>query len=127
MEEVVHDPGLITGAWVESVREIVTTRATALRVLRFARAARRDRLDGRLREIEAPTLLIWGREDRITPPAVAERFRALIPEAELWLLGRCGHAPMLERPRAFARIAAAWLEATRARRAPVLRIAGGVR
>jgi pimeloyl-ACP methyl ester carboxylesterase len=127
MEEVVYDPSLVTAPWVESIREIVTTRSTALRLLRFARAARRNGVERRLPRITAPTLIIWGRHDRVTPPAVAERFRALIPDAELWLLGRCGHAPMLERPRAFGRIAAAWLEATRARRGAGARVAGGIR
>jgi pimeloyl-ACP methyl ester carboxylesterase len=127
MEEVVYDPLLITPAWVECVRQIVTTRATALRVLRFARAARRNGVGRRLPGLAAPALLIWGREDRITPPPVAERFLALLPDAELWLLARCGHAPMLERPRAFGRIAAAWLHATRGRREALARVAGGVR
>ena len=72
-------------------------------ILRLARDARRDNLEERLGEIRVPTLLVWGLEDRITPPEVAERFRPLIPDAHLWHLSRCGHAPMLERPERFAR------------------------
>ena len=127
MKEVVYDPALVTPAWVGSVGEILTTRHSMRRVLRFARAARRDHLEDRLGAVRVPTLLVWGKDDRITPPAVAERFRALIPDAELWLVARCGHAPMLEQPRVFNRIVAGWLEAARARRDSHAPIAGGAR
>jgi len=116
MEEVFHDPGFVTPAWVESVCELLTTRQSAVRVVRFARAAKRHRVEARLPGLRIPTLLVWGREDRITPPTVAERFLALLPDARLSYIGRCGHAPMLERPEAFADIVEGWLVATRARR-----------
>jgi pimeloyl-ACP methyl ester carboxylesterase len=74
-----------------------------------------------------PTLLVWGRDDRITPPEVGERFRALIPDAHLWHLSECGHAPMLERPETFAEVLADWLDGTRSRRGVVVPQLGGVR
>ena len=116
MEEVFFDPALVTEGWVEDVHRLVTTPASALRVLRLARDARRDNLEGRLGDIRVPTLLIWGLEDRITPPEVAERFRALIPDAHLWHLSQCGHTPMLERPEPFAEVLTDWLEGTKSRR-----------
>jgi pimeloyl-ACP methyl ester carboxylesterase len=127
MEEVFFDSTLVTPDWVESVRRTVTEPATALRVVRFARAAKRENLEDRLRAILAPTLIVWGRQDRITPPPVAERFRALIPDSELAFLPRCGHAPMLEQPAAFSRAVRAWLEATRPRRDRAMAGAGGAR
>ena len=120
MEEVFYDPALVTDGWVDAVHRLVTTPACALRILRLARDARRDNLESRLGEIQVPTLLVWGLEDRITPPAVGDRFRALIPDAHLWHLSRCGHAPMLERPEAFAEVLGDWLDGTRSRRAVVL-------
>jgi len=113
MEEIVFDPALITDPWVEGVRQSLCDRRTALRVLKFARAARRENLEERLTEITVPTLLVWGEADRITPPTVAERFHSLIPDSKLVLLPACGHAPMLERPSAFAAVVRAWLEDTR--------------
>lgn len=127
MEEVFFDPALVTDAWVDDVCRVVTTPASALRVLRFARDARRDNLENRLGEIRVPTLLVWGRDDRITPAEVGERFRDLIPDAELRHLARCGHAPMLERPEAFTGVLYEWLEDTRARRRAGFPVLGGVR
>jgi 2-hydroxy-6-oxonona-2,4-dienedioate hydrolase len=127
MEEVFFDSALVTDGWVEDLHRTVTTPASALRILRLARSARRDNLEARLGEIRVPSLLIWGRDDRITPPEVAERFRALIPDAHLWELVHCGHAPMLERPEPFAEALADWLEGTRSRREIAVPQLGGVR
>lgn len=51
--------------------------------------------------VNAPTLVICGRSDRVTPVATAEVAARLIPGAELRVLERCGHVPMFEQPDAF--------------------------
>jgi len=117
MEEIFYDPTLVTPEWVESIRRIVTTRRTALRVLQVARAAKRHNVEERLSQIGVPTLLVWGKDDRITPTDIAERFHAHIRGSQLVYLPNCGHAPMLERPEAFNAAVAEWLVETRARRA----------
>jgi pimeloyl-ACP methyl ester carboxylesterase len=127
MQEVVFDPALVTDAWVEAVRAVVTERATALRVVRFAQAAKRHSLEDRLSEVRAPALLVWGRDDRITPPEVAHRFARLLPDVELHVLPACGHAPMLERPEAFNAVVANWLEGTRSRRERHAAVSGSAR
>jgi pimeloyl-ACP methyl ester carboxylesterase len=124
MEEVFYDPTLVTPSWVEAVRRVVTTRATALRVLQFARAAKRDSLEVRLPDVAVPTLLVWGKDDRVTPVDVAERFHQLIPRSELVYVTNCGHAPMLEHPATFSQIVAEWLRETAPRRAPVTSVGG---
>ncbi len=116
MEETVFDRSLITDAWVESMRGILTSRTSALRFLKFAREARRNNMADGLGRIDVPTLLVWGREDRVTTPAVAEQFRSRIPGAHLTYLARCGHNAMLERPLAFTESVAHWLGATRDQR-----------
>jgi len=125
MEEVVFDPRLVTPEWVESIRRMVTSMPSALRVLRFARAAKRHNIEERLPEITVPTLLVWGEQDRITPPEVAHRFHTLLPDSRLAFLPRCGHAPMLEQAGAFSAAVAAWLLDTEDRRGAL--VAGGVR
>jgi len=116
MEEVFYDPALVTPSWVESVRRIVTTRSSALRVVQFARAAKRESLEARLAQVTAPTLLVWGKDDRITTLDVAERFHQLIPGSELVQITNCGHAPMLEHPTTFGQILEEWLRETATRR-----------
>jgi pimeloyl-ACP methyl ester carboxylesterase len=55
------------------------------------------------------------------------RFRTLIADAHLWHLSHCGHAPMLERPDAFAEVLGAWLDGTRGRRDVAVPQPGGVK
>ncbi|MCL4806379.1 MAG: alpha/beta fold hydrolase [Thermoanaerobaculia bacterium] len=54
------------------------------------------------REVRAPSLLLWGTEDRVTPPDVGRRVRELLPGARLLFILEAGHAPAVERPAVFA-------------------------
>jgi pimeloyl-ACP methyl ester carboxylesterase len=121
MEEIFYDPALVTPEWVSAVKHVVTRRSTALRVVQFARAAKRHNVEADLLRITVPTLLVWGKDDRITPPDVAERFHALIPDSELVFITNCGHAPMLERPEAFNETVEEWLRETAPARAALVR------
>ncbi len=57
----------------------------------------------RLEEIRCPTLLVWGEKDMLVPVADADEFERRIPNARKVVLEDTGHAPMIERPRAFNR------------------------
>src|SRR5262245_7588598 len=121
MEEVFYDASLVTPAWAEAVRRTLMTRTLARRVVQVARSAKRSNVESRLGQITVPTLVLWGKDDRITPPEVGERFAALIPNAELVFIANCGHAPMLEQPTVFNAVLGDWLQDTRASRRPRVR------
>ncbi len=55
----------------------------------------------RLPEIEVPTLVVWGRQDRVVPAADATEYNRLIPNSRLVVFDRCGHIPQAERPARF--------------------------
>lgn len=52
----------------------------------------------RIRDIAVPTLIIWGRNDRIVPVEHAYKFQRDIKGAQLVVIDTCGHVPMIERP-----------------------------
>jgi pimeloyl-ACP methyl ester carboxylesterase len=54
------------------------------------------KLPQRLHRVHCPTLILWGAEDRLIPPAYAEAYHALLPQAEVRLIPKCGHLPMFE-------------------------------
>lgn len=58
-----------------------------------------DHLIG-LADVHAPTLLLWGRRDRLVPPEGARELLKAIPNSSLRLIPRAGHAPMLDAPAA---------------------------
>jgi pimeloyl-ACP methyl ester carboxylesterase len=64
----------------------------------------------RLEEIEVPTLIIWGRNDRVVPVPAAISYRKRIGDnAELVIFDRCGHVPQIERPLRFNRVVKGFL------------------
>lgn len=51
--------------------------------------------------IQVPTLIVWGKQDRVLPLRHAFTARKRIPRARLYLFDRCGHTPQLEYPAQF--------------------------
>ena len=99
-----YDPKVATKELVDEVFGIVNNRLKALMIITLARSAIRHNLGNELQDIKIPTCLIWGKNDTITPPMVAEEFQKLIPHAELHWIDKCGHAPMMEVPSEFNEI-----------------------
>ena len=100
-EYTFYDPSVATKDLVDMLFEIVNNNEKAMRVVAVARSAIRDNVENKLHNIECPTLLIWGKQDRITPPFVGEDFHKGIKNSQLNYINRCGHAPMMERPDEF--------------------------
>ncbi len=96
-----YDPVHVTDELVEKSYELANDRNRALRILKLARSSQAESLSDHLGQIEVPTQLIWGRDDRITPPDVAVAFQRSLPNADLHFIDQCGHAPMMERPADF--------------------------
>ncbi len=103
-EVTFYDPAMATKELVDEVYEIVNVRLKVIKVIALAKSAIRNNLGDELKEIKTPTLLIWGNNDTITPPFVGKEFNKLIPNSELHLIDKCGHAPMMERPDEFNEI-----------------------
>jgi pimeloyl-ACP methyl ester carboxylesterase len=61
-------------------------------------------LKKRIHRVTAPTLLVWGKEDRLVPPVYADEFSRRLPGARLQTVDQAGHAPHLEQPEAVARM-----------------------
>jgi pimeloyl-ACP methyl ester carboxylesterase len=67
----------------------------------MARSAIRHNMQNDLQDIHVPVGLIWGKNDKVTPPEVAEEFHRLLPKSDLVWIDKCGHAPMMEQPEEF--------------------------
>ena len=100
-EATFYDPKVATKELVDEVYGIVNDRGKAIRVIATAKSAIRHNLGDKLHLIKKPALLIWGENDIVTPPFVGEKFKELLPDAQLFILEKCGHAPMMEKPEEF--------------------------
>jgi 2-hydroxy-6-oxonona-2,4-dienedioate hydrolase len=102
--ETFYDPAVATPELVDEVFEITRNRIKVIKIIALAKSAIRNNLGEELNQIKVPTCLIWGKNDKVTPPFVAEEFKKLIPHAELHFIDKCGHAPMMEVPKEFNEI-----------------------
>ena len=53
--------------------------------------------------IRAPTLVLWGQDDRRSPLGIANQLHTAIPAAELAIIPRAGHLSNMEEPETFNR------------------------
>lgn len=107
--DIFYDPEIASKELVDEVYDIVNDRNKAIRVIATAKSAVRHNLSDKLHLISAPTLLVWGEEDTVTPPFVAEKFNEHIENSQLFFVQKCGHAPMMEKPDEFNKLLATFL------------------
>ena len=100
-QDTFFDPNVASKELVDEVFDTVNDRNKAIRVIATAKSAVRHNLSDKLHQIKAPTLLVWGKEDKITPSFVGTKFQELIENSELIFIEKCGHAPMMEHPELF--------------------------
>jgi pimeloyl-ACP methyl ester carboxylesterase len=110
VEYTFYDPNVATKELVDDVFQTINDRNRVIRILAMAKSAIRHNMAKDLHKITIPVALIWGKNDKITPPEVAVEFNQLLLNAELHWIDHCGHAPMMEHPEEFNRLLKAFLE-----------------
>ncbi len=103
-EYTFYDPAMASDELVDEVFSITNNRMKVIKIIALAKSAIRNNLGEDLNKIKIPALLIWGKNDNVTPPFVAEEFNKLLPNSELHFIDKCGHAPMMEVPDEFNKI-----------------------
>lgn len=96
-----YDPNVAKKELVDEIFETTNNIPKCLRIVAIAKSAQRNNMADEIPNIKAPTLLIWGLNDTITPPMVAHEFNRLIPNSTLKFLDKCSHVPMMEHPEKF--------------------------
>ena len=109
-QEVFYDPKVATKEIVDDVYETVNDKSKLIKILAIAKSAIRHNMSKDLPKINTPTCVIWGKNDIVTPPNVAEEFNSLLPNSDLFWIDKCGHAPMMEHPKQFNDILKNWLK-----------------
>lgn len=91
-----YDPANLSQEHVEAVEDKLQRPGTVAAALAAVRGQRYENLQLRYGQIEHETLLLWGREDRVTTLRDGERLAAMLPHARMRVYPRCGHFPMVE-------------------------------
>lgn len=108
-EEVFYDPKVATKEIVDDVFAKVNDNKIVIRTIALAKSALRHNMSEDLKKMNVPTAIIWGKQDIVTPPEVAIEFNNLLPDADLFWIDKCGHAPMMEHPQDFNLLLFNWL------------------
>ena len=109
-QDVFYDPEVATKEIVDEVYKTVNDRNKLIKTLAIAKSAIRHNMAKDLPKMQTPTCIIWGKNDTVTPPEVADEFNSLLPDSELFWIDKCGHAAMMEHPNTFNEILHAWLK-----------------
>lgn len=106
-----YDPAIVTDELVDMLYDIVMDRGKLIRVLSIAKSAIRHNMSDDIPNYKMPVCLIWGKNDNVTPPHVADEFHEKFPDSDLFWIDKCGHAPMMEHPKEFNQILGNWFKA----------------
>jgi pimeloyl-ACP methyl ester carboxylesterase len=103
MEAVFYDTSWMND---DALRKIFTDKLAAkdgytVRSLLASAALGSERLDDRLGSIKVPTLVVWGKQDKLLPIASGEKYAAEIAGAKLVSFDKCGHVPAIEKTEEF--------------------------
>lgn len=109
-EDVFYDPNVASKEMVDEVFATVNDRIKLIKTLTIAKSAIRHNMAKDLPKMHVKTCIIWGENDKVTPPEVATEFNKLLPNSDLFWIEKCGHAAMMERPDKFNEILFDWLK-----------------
>jgi pimeloyl-ACP methyl ester carboxylesterase len=104
-----YDKKIISERLVEEVSNALDRPGTKAAALAAVRGQHYAELEGRYKLMDKPTLIMWGREDVVTPIKYGERLSRELPNARMIVYPRCGHFPMIEAREASNRDLLAWL------------------
>ena len=108
VQEVFYNPKVATKILVDEIYETVNDRNKLIKIIAYAKSAIRHNMAKDLPKIKIPICLIWGKDDIVTPPDVANEFHKLLPNSDLYWIDKCGHAPMMEHPNVFNEAVVKW-------------------
>ncbi|OBI49346.1 alpha/beta hydrolase [Mycobacterium kyorinense] len=121
LHSMVYDPAVVTEDLIEERWQHATDPATLAGARRmYSRAAFEQMIQAMesskgpqpwamMHRVTAPTLITWGRDDRVSPLDMALIPMRTIPNAELHVFPNCGHWTMIEAKQAFENVVLAFL------------------
>lgn len=111
--EIIYDPAQITEEMIDLQYEMSAlpgAQKSFLKTLRSmgtffgVRSQFIDPILEGLPKISAPTLVVWGQQDKVLPVSQAHVAAEIIPNAQLHIFDPCGHVPQIERPEEFNKL-----------------------
>lgn len=109
VQDVFYDNAIATKEIIDESFATINDRSKLIRTLAIAKSAIRHNMAKDLPSMTMPVCLVWGKNDIVTPPNVADEFHKLLPNSDLYWVDKCGHTPMMEHPDLFNTYIEEWL------------------
>jgi len=109
LRDAFSDPAFVTDEMVTRYHELQLREGSRKASLVRYQLPPDDPRIGEIAGIRAPTLVLWGENDRLIPVADAQRFESAIPDCRVRIYPGVGHVPMQEAAAASAADVAAFL------------------
>ncbi|OBG03265.1 alpha/beta fold hydrolase [Mycolicibacter sinensis] len=121
LHSMVYDPAMVTEQLIEERWRLATapealagarrmySRAAFAAMIQAMESAQGPQPWAAMHQVTAPTLITWGRDDRVSPLDMALIPMRTIPRAELHVFPNCGHWAMIEAKEAFEAVVLAFL------------------
>jgi pimeloyl-ACP methyl ester carboxylesterase len=103
VNEAFYEPKAELSGFVDEIYATVQNIPKRLTIDSLIKSSKQNSVTFFLNKLDHPTLLIWGLEDKITPPEVAMHFHDFLQNSEIRFIEECGHVPMVEKPELFNR------------------------
>ena len=119
VKPIVYDPTVISDEWFEKIYQLAALPGALSALIRLSRTnlnvfgVRSEvfcPIIHQLSKITAPTLVVWGQQDRVLPVAHAYVAAQGIANARLHIFERCGHCPQIEHTEEFNRLVLEFLD-----------------
>lgn len=100
---ILYNKAMLTDQFVEQALTNKLKRGDGYTINSFIESVLRgeDYLDGKTQKIKAPTLVLWGKDDGLTPLGIGKAFAEDIRGAQLVAIDKCGHVPQMEKAAEF--------------------------
>jgi pimeloyl-ACP methyl ester carboxylesterase len=109
LEFMYHDPSRLQPETLAGYLAPRRVRGSVDGILAMAATPPDTDLPNAVPSIWTPTLILWGRDDRLVPPRFAEMLARDLPNHRLVWIDECGHLPQEEQPEAFVAALRAFL------------------
>lgn len=91
MQVLTPHPRPIPGFYARQIlRDLAAQDWVVGRALKSMEAGK-DIMDGKMDAVKMPVLIVWGKEDVLTPPSLGERMHEAMPQSVFYLVDGCGH------------------------------------
>lgn len=97
-KNIFHNKEIPPDEMMEEIYNLILSYENAIRAIRLTKSVRKYKMHSDIMQIKTPTLLIWGKNDPITPPEIGVEFHQLLSNSVLHCLDNCGHVPTQEKP-----------------------------